>query len=89
MPRDQKGRFKKNTDDAYQRADDEGFKLSFRFPSLKALINWLLIIFILMPWIAVIARYDIIGQIINKFEEFITINNSIDAEAPKKNGLFY
>ena len=42
-----------------------------------------------MPWTAVIARYDIIGQIINKFEEFITINNSIDAEAPKKNGLFY
>ena len=42
-----------------------------------------------MPWIAVIARYDIIGQIINKFEEFITINNSIVAEAPKKNGLFY
>ena len=89
MPRDQKGRFKKKTNNSYQRTDDEGFKLSFRFPSLKALINWLIIIFILMPWIAVIARYDIIGQIFNKFEEFITINNSVDAEAPKKNGLFY
>ena len=42
-----------------------------------------------MLWIAVIVRYDIIGQIFNKFEEFITINNSVDAEAPKKKGLFY
>ena len=41
MPRDQKGPFKKTTDDSYQKTDDEGFKLSFRFPSLKALLNWI------------------------------------------------
>ena len=43
MPRDGKGRFKK--------IEDEGMKLSFKFPSLKTIINWVFILTILMPWI--------------------------------------
>ena len=88
MPIDQKGRCKKLTDDGSKINDDTGFKLSLSIPSLKRILNWLLIFLIIMPWISVIVRYNIIVKLFNKFEEFITISTTEDTEAPKKMDYF-
>lgn len=88
MPRDKKGLFKKVAEDATKESGDEGFKLSLSLPSLKATTNWILIFLIIMPWISVMIRYNIVGKLFIKFEEFFSAKNSEDVETPKNTGYF-
>ena len=34
-------------------------------------------------------RYNIVGKLFNKFEEFFSAKTSEDADTPKKEGIFY
>ena len=88
MPRDKKGRFKKIAEDETKESCDERFKLSLSLPSLKATINWILIFLMIMPQISVMIRYNIVGKLFNKFEEFFSAKSSDDAETQKKTEYF-
>ena len=41
-----------------------------------------------MPWISVMIRYNIVGKLFNKFEEFFSTKTSEDVETSKKTENF-
>ena len=76
MPkRDTNGRFIK---------EEEGFKITFTLPSLSKLILWVLLLFLLSPWIMAIIRLPIWKDILSKFEMLFLIKGE-EAEQTKKN----
>ena len=79
MSRDKKGRFKK---------DNEGFNITFNLPSLKSTIYWIIIIALLMPWIIIFLRFEILQKIIKKFEELLLVNTTENDGTPKKTDYF-
>ena len=80
MPkRDINGRFIK---------EEEEFKIIFTLPSLSKLILWVLLLFLLSPWIMAIIRLPIWKDILSKFEMLFLIKGE-EAEQTKKNGIFY
>ena len=79
MDRDYKGRFSKKT--------EEGFKIIFDIPSIKRILIWLLLFGILLPWILIISKFEILNKLFSLFDELMnrTINENGNS---KKGGLF-
>ena len=78
--RDKKGRF--------SREDEEGFSITLKLPSLKELFYWSFIIFILVPWIIIGSKFNVLERITGIFEKLMKSNNKDKPEGSKKNGLF-
>ena len=60
MDRDSKGRFSKKT--------EEGFKIIFDIPSIKRIIIWALLFGILLPWISIITKFEILNKLLSLFD---------------------
>ena len=78
MKRDKNGRFSR----------DDGYNITFYIPSMKNLIYWAFIIIILLPWMVIGARFNILQKIFEFFED-ILLKNDENGETTKKSGLFY
>ena len=76
--RDNRGRFLKQ---------DKNTTINFTIPTLKDIIFWLIVCFILFPWIAIRARFHVLRKIIEFFENCMFIEKEVE-DSPKKNGLF-
>ena len=81
--RDNKGRYTKKI--------EEGLKLTFYLPSMKNLIIWVLMVFVLMPWLLIISRMNLVPKLLLKLEEIVFQENGNEknGEPEKKTGLFY
>ena len=77
--RDAKGRFSKKA--------EEGFKIIFDIPSIKRILIWLVLFGILLPWISIIAKFEILNKLLSLFDELMDgkINENGNS---KKSGLF-
>ena len=80
--RDTNGRFSKL-------AYEDGLYLTLYMSSLKTIIIWLFILFIIFPWIFVISKFNIFQKIEFIFENLLKENNIEGSENGKKGGLFY
>ena len=63
MDRDSKGRFFKKT--------EEGFKIIFDIPSIKRILIWVISFGILLPWISIIAKFEILNKLLSLFDELM------------------
>ena len=63
MERDSRGRFSKKT--------EEGFKIIFDIPPIKRIIIWALLFGILLPWISIIAKFEILNKLLSLFDELM------------------
>ena len=79
MDRDHKGRFSKKT--------EEGFKIIFDVPPIKRILIWVVLFGILLPWISIIAKFEIINKLLSLFDELMDgkINENVNS---KKSSLF-
>ena len=66
----------------------EMMDITFYIPSMKNLIYWAFIIIILLPWMVIGARFNILQKIFEFFED-ILLKNDENGETTKKSGLFY
>lgn len=79
MERDSKGRFSKKGED--------GLKIIFDVPPIRRIIFWIFIFAVLLPWISIIARFELLRKILDIFDELM--NPSINENGnTKKGGLF-
>lgn len=78
MPRDEKGKFTKK----------DGFKISMNIPNLEKIINFAILLVLLMPWIIIILRKNILELIFTFFEKIMSPSPNEETETPKK-GIFY
>ena len=76
--RDKNGRFTK----------DDNFKITLYIPKFTKIIYWILMLFVLMPWITLIIRLDILKKILSLFEKLWIKTEEEEKEAPRKNCLF-
>ena len=79
MERDSKGRFSKKGDD--------GFKIAFNIPPTKRIILWLFIVAILLPWLSILAKFEVLNKILNLFDELMN-SSIIENGNTTKSGLF-
>ena len=79
MDRDSKGRFSKKA--------EEGFRIIFDIPSIKRILIWVISFGILLPWISIIAKFEILNKLLSLFDELMDgkINENDNS---KKSGLF-
>ena len=63
MDRDSKGRFSKKA--------EEGFKIIFDIPSIKRILIWVVLFGILLPWISIIAKFEILNKLLSLFDELM------------------
>ena len=79
MDRDSKGRFSKKA--------EEGFRIIFDMPSIKRILIWVISFGILLPWISIIAKFEILNKLLSLFDELMDgkINENGNS---KKSGLF-
>ena len=80
MKRDKNGRFSKEQND--------GYKILLEIPSIKKMIYWLLFLIILLPWLVIGSRFNLITKIFDFLKKIMQKQNE-EEEQPKKNGLFY
>lgn len=76
--RDGKGRFIK----------EEGFRITFYIPTFSKMVYWLLLMVLLLPWISIICRLDILKKILSLFDDLMNIAKEEQKETTKKNGIF-
>ena len=76
MKRDTRGRYVKD--------EDNGYRFSFTVPSIKALIIWIFLAIILLPWAVIISKCDILKKIMETFENLIRTGEKEEGETPKK-----
>ena len=84
-PRDEKGRFSK-------RNDNEESEFIIKFPSIKILIYYAILIIIFLPWLTILSKLKIIEKLLSIFELLLNGFNGKSEdiqENAKKNGLFY
>ena len=62
--------------------------IHFTIPTLKDIFFWIIICFILFPWLAIGERFHVLSKVIEFFENCMFIEKEAE-ESPKKNGLFY
>ena len=80
--RDLKGRFLKNE-------DEERNILTLALPSLKVIITWMAIIFLIFPWLIIIPKFNVFQKIEDIIENLLKENIEDSSENGKKSGLFY
>ena len=64
------------------------YNIHFYIPSIKNFIYWVFIIIILLPWMVIGARFNIIQKIFEFYYDMILKNNE-NGETNKRFGLFY
>ena len=79
--RDKNGRFTKS--------ENEGFFIDLRFITIKRVIAWALVFTILLPWLTIISKFNLIQKIFDFIERLLEGPKKEDLETSKKNGLFY
>ena len=79
MKRDEKGRFSKK--------EEEGFEIMVGIPPLKKILTWILIIAILMPWISIIRKSNLVQKIMDALDDFFQKINE-EAVTQKKMDYF-
>ena len=77
--RDNKGRYTKKS--------EEGLKVTFYLPSMKNVILLIVLICVLMTWLLIISRMNLIPKLLLKLEEitFPENGNERNGEPEKKN----
>ena len=80
--RDSKGRFSRNS-------DEEDNNLVLTLTSVKNIILWIIIIFVLYPWLIIISKFNVFQKLENIFDILYKERNEEIAENGKKSGLFY
>ena len=80
MKRDNNGRFCKK--------GEESNEITISVPSIKRIVLWVSILLILLPWITIISRLNLIKKIESTFEALINGTGEENTENGKK-GLFY
>ena len=79
MEWDSKGRFSKKGED--------GLKITFDVPPIRRIIFWIIISTVLLPWISIICKFEVLKKILDLFDELM--NPSINENGnSKKSGLF-
>ena len=81
--RDDRGRFKKEIEDA---------EFIIKFPSIKTIIHYFSLIIIFLPWLIIVSRLNLSEKIISAFDLLLNGFNGKNEDTPeagKKNGLFY
>ena len=63
MDRDSKGRFSKKA--------EEGFRIIFDIPSIKRILIWVISFGILLSWISIIAKFEILNKLLSLFDELM------------------
>ena len=81
MKRDKKGRFTSEAD------DNRGYKFTVTFPSVKNMIFLVFIIIIVLPWVLILERSNVLQKVLDFFENILIPKE--ESETSKKNGLFY
>ena len=81
MKRDFKGRFVAK--------EEEANKIVLYIPSLRRIIVWLAILWVILPWITIISKYNIINNIFDIFDRLVSKTNGETDDATKKNGIFF
>ena len=79
--RDLKGRFLKNE-------DEERNILTLALPSLKVIITWMAIIFIIFPWLIIISKFNAFQKIEDIIENLLKENIEDSSENGKKRAYF-
>ena len=59
MERDKNGRFSKKA--------EEGNKLIFDIPPIKKILIWLIIFGVLLPWMSILSKFDVLTKILNSY----------------------
>ena len=80
MKRDEKGRFSKSCED--------GLNITLGIPSIRKIVTYLIIAFILLPWLSILSKFHLLKKILDYFESLLKLGNEEDSTT-KKNGLFY
>lgn len=80
MKRDKKIRFSKSCED--------GLNITLGIPSIRKIVTYLIIAFILLPWVSILSKFNVLRKILDYFEFLLKIGNEEDSNT-KKNGLFY
>lgn len=78
--RDKKGRFQKH--------ENGGIYIDLSLLTIKKVINWFLLIIILLPWIAIVSKFNICDMIVDFIQQLMRGLKKEDPEATKKNGIF-
>lgn len=79
--RDKKGRFTKTV--------EEGLNIIIHIPSFKRIVYLVFLLAILMPWISIICRFELLKKILEKFDCLMIKPSNEEQEGSKKGGLFY
>ena len=79
MKRDGKGRFIKT---------DDSNKIIIHFPTIKRILIWIVIIWVLKPWRTIISKLDILKKILDLFECLFTKSNAENDETTKNWDIF-
>ena len=58
-------------------------------PSIANIIFYGVLIFIILPWLVIISKFNVWQNIRNKIEELFAFPAQNNEETPKKNGIFY
>ena len=74
--RDTKGRFKKQA--------DEGFEINFTIPPFKKIIYIFIIFTVLLPWMVIGSRFNILNKILNFIEIIMTKTTENDSDETQK-----
>ncbi len=79
MERDKNGRFSKKA--------EEGTKLIFDIPPIKKILIWLIIFGVLLPWMSILSKFDVLTKILNLFDDLMNPTANENGNA-KKGSLF-
>ena len=81
MKRDSRGKFCK--------AEERKGEIIVDLPSIANIIFYGVLIFIMLPWLVIISKFNVWQNIRNKIEELFAFPAQNNEETPKKNGIFY
>ena len=81
MKRDSRGKFYK--------AEGRNGEIIVDLSSITNIIFYGVLIFIMLPWLVIISKFNVWQNIRNKIEELFAFPAQNNEETPKKNGIFY
>ena len=75
MKRDEKGRFAKSCED--------GLNVTLGIPPVRKIVTCLIIAFILLPWVSILSKFNVLRKILDYFEFLLKIGNEEDSTTKK------
>ena len=67
-----------------QKKNDEGHKIELNIPSVKKIIFWIVLLWVLMPWISIMAKFQILNKLFNIFQDLFIQQPEEAADTHKK-----